>query len=250
MQHTEHYFSNLLSTKTLAHFPITGQTNCVIYLTDANQIAKDTLDAIANNHLHTDEIAIYNKRKHDVSKKEYIASRLAIKQHVSHNFNIPYSHLKVIFCEQEKSLKIHHLNQPLSLSCSISHSKGYVGIYIDDQSTKIGIDVEMINPKKSLLQVAKRYYHDNELALSQEFNEGRLYRIWTLKEAVAKTIKEPIARLLSKDVFSILNEYVAISNTVKNVDISVVSTNTSLTQAHLYFADVTLIIKNDDNTGK
>ena len=58
------------------------------------------------------------------------------------------------------------------------------------------------------------------------------YRIWTLKEALAKAVKQPIARLLSQHIAPMLAPYTVISGQYLDFDLSLI-TDLPLQQAEL-----------------
>lgn len=213
-------------------------TDIDVYLFNSNTIDCDQLAELTARYLHPDELAVYSKRKQLQAKQEYLASRFIIKRYASQRLNYDFDSMRVQFDEKNTCLKVYHQDIAIPLHCCISHSHGQVLVAcavtsLATVATKntsatntinLGVDLEWISTKRSLDRVAKHYYHDAELnaciahATSHSGNQvtshlgdietldkglysKALYRIWTLKEALAKAIKQPIAKLLRDNVF-------------------------------------------------
>jgi phosphopantetheinyl transferase len=76
------------------------------------------------------------------------------------------------------------------LDFNISHS-GQLSVISLCRESRIGIDVEMVDAKKNLLEIAKRVFSPEEVGIIQDSNSetermSLFYRLWTLKEAVIK----------------------------------------------------------------
>lgn len=89
-----------------------------------------------------------------------------------------------------------------NLHFSISHTKLHIAIALHDK--EIGIDIE--NTRKCNLNLAKRYFHQEEYiylsSLPKEDQDEAFTRIWTLKEAYVKCTGEGIAGGFNK--FSVI----------------------------------------------
>lgn len=149
------------------------------------------------------EISTINRRKKYSAKQEYIVSRYIIKKIMSTILNCGLTHIETKFNLQVSRLEALYENNPLPISISISHSKGMVCVALSQTSQSFGVDLEHINQKRSFIKLANHFYHENEVQLISTANQPHtiFYRIWTLKEALAKTIRLPISQLLSKNVF-------------------------------------------------
>ena len=111
-------------------------------------------------------------------------------------------------------------------SC-LSHSNGFVGAALNVERIEFGFDIEKINLKRPFAKLAKHFYHLDEVNLITQDQQSaeRFFRIWTLKEALAKATSQPIAKLLSPNVFTELERanLTALSCQYHEFDISVVS---------------------------
>lgn len=92
-----------------------------------------------------------------------------------------------------------------ALSFNLSHTKGLVAcaITLEDE---IGIDVELMEPRRSELDIAEHYFSAAEVALLRAMPAARhartFFRLWTLKEALIKTTGEGLARALDSFSFA------------------------------------------------
>jgi len=221
MPHTAIFFSTRLTFTTHTDFPINavgdrGET-IDVYLFNSNTLDNEQIAAFAAHYLHPQEQAIFHKRKQQQAQQEYLASRIIIKTYASKYLGYDFADLYVLFDSQDNCLHVYHHNQIIALRCCISHSRGQVLVALlpTTKQVKLGVDLEWISTKRSLEKVAKHYYHAEELqaclaqtetvsetVVEEALQPRALYRIWTLKEALAKAIKQPIAKLIRDNVFA------------------------------------------------
>jgi len=218
MPHSAIYFSHQLTFSTHSDFPIDTSATIEAYLFNSNTITGEQISSLAERYLHPLERAVFGKRKQQQAQQEYLASRTMIKTYASQCLGYNFAELYVLFDDQDNCLNIYHNGSVIPLRCCISHSHGQVLIVLIPQKSaqpiQLGVDLEWISTKRSLEKVAKHYYHPKELQAcmtqTEIVSEGTakalhpqtLYRIWTLKEALAKAIKQPIAKLIRDNVFS------------------------------------------------
>lgn len=173
------------------------------------------------------ELATINKRKKHSAKQEYIISRYIIKHALSFSLNCQLNQIETRFNERISRLEVIYNGQPLKTSISISHSKGMVCVAISQTESIFGIDLEYINQKRPFVKLANHFYHENEIKLisNSEQSHDIFYRIWTLKEALAKTIRQPISQLLSVNVFDEIQkrQLYTISCQYQGFDISLIN---------------------------
>ncbi|QLE79415.1 4'-phosphopantetheinyl transferase superfamily protein [Francisella sp. Scap27] len=95
---------------------------------------------------------------------------------------------------------------------SISHSGNKIIMAVS--SVDIGVDTEIIQPRKNIFSVAKRYFSEYETdVLGGSKNiEKEFYKLWTLKEAEVKRNSIGIAHGLAKATFTKKNESWASEN--------------------------------------
>lgn len=199
-----------------------------LLLMDANDFPLE----LANSHvlLSPFEQHILQKRKRPQAKKEYVATRLLlkflVKQHLPQLKDMPLSDISSEF-DNEQSKLIVHIDGHASIPCCLSHSHGFVGAALNVDNLTFGFDIEKINPERPFVKLAKHFYHQDEVTLISDIQHSasRFYRIWTLKEALAKATSQPIAKLLSPNVFAQIAQHQlkAKSGVYEGYDISVMA---------------------------
>lgn len=225
MPHTALFFSQQLTFSSHSDLPVNTNALMDVYLFNSNNIASQQLTALAAQYLHPQEQVVFAKRKQRQAKQEYLASRVIIKAYASKCLGYNFSSLTVQFDDKDTCLKVYQDDQVIPLHSCISHSHGQVLIALVPikhtamqalaiEPIQLGVDLEWISTKRSLEKVAKHYYHGEELQaciaqtelvsadMAKAVHSKALYRIWTLKEALAKAIKQPIAKLLRDNVFA------------------------------------------------
>lgn len=173
------------------------------------------------------ELETLNRRKQVAAKNEFIASRLLLKHLITRHYQAPYSELTILFNSLSKRLEVVHLAKQVPISCVISHSHGAVAAAVSSQPMPIGLDIEFTEKTRGFGKLAAHFYEQQEVNLinTAPVTSDCFYRIWTLKEALAKTIGEPIAKLLAKNVFDEINarNLIAMSGRCGSHDISVIT---------------------------
>ena len=226
------YFENQLEiTPALAN-----NSHCIALL---NATTLNVGEFDLPHYLSPFELNVINRRKNPQAKQEYLATRLVLKYLVKTACS-SYASLKLCdisseFNPDNSKLELHIKNTTGVISCCISHSHGFVGAALNVASTQFGFDIEKISLKRPFIKLAKHFYHPAEVSLITDTDNittqaHHFFRIWTLKEALAKATTRPIAQLLSPNVFNELNnaQLTACSNTVVGAhndmfDISVVA---------------------------
>jgi 4'-phosphopantetheinyl transferase len=99
-----------------------------------------------------------------------------------------------------------------ALSFNLSHTKALVACAITS-GTEIGIDVELMEPRRSGLDIAEYYFSAAEVkllhAMPAALQMRTFFRLWTLKESLIKTTGEGLQRAL--DSFSFALDPVAVA---------------------------------------
>lgn len=92
---------------------------------------------------------------------------------------------------------------PLSLDFNISH-KASISLIGITHKGQIGLDVEEIDAHAKILKIAERYFQAPELAwvrqdgLGIDIQTQRFYKMWSLKEAIIKTVGGGVFQNLSE----------------------------------------------------
>lgn len=233
MPHSAVFFSQQLTFSTHTDFRVDTSATIEVYLFNSHMIKSEQISSLAEHYLHPLERAVFNKRKQQQAQQEYLASRTIIKTYANKCLGYNFSELYVLFDDKDNCLNVYHNDSVISLRCCISHSHGQVLVALvpkqSVQAIKLGVDLEWISTKRSLEKIAKHYYHPEELQAcmtqTEVVSEGTakallpqtLYRIWTLKEALAKAIKQPIAKLIRDNVFSYCEQLNVCSGSYKSL---------------------------------
>ncbi|MEY8251094.1 MAG: 4'-phosphopantetheinyl transferase superfamily protein [Colwellia sp.] len=216
-------FSN--STKRLLTEIELVDNSINLYLFNANELSEKKVFSLAQQYLSTSEFAIYDQRKALLAKKEFIASRLLLK-HLAFAFfkslnasllPVDFKELIILFNKELSCLEVRYQQQLLPLTVSLSHSHGIVFLGVaqhKEQHSKqqhmpletklnmqLGVDIELISEKRNHQKLAKHFFHPAEIDWITAQGQTAFFRVWTLKEALAKASKVSVASLLAKNVF-------------------------------------------------
>ncbi len=217
------YFLNKLTFNRTTQLPYRLQEEILLSLSDSNQLAEADLHRLAPNWLHAEELAVLEKRKHIAAQREFLLSRVLIKTAIAKFGNLSYTDLSVLFDTTDTCLKVFYRDQPLPVQVCLSHSHGYVLVAISTKTACLGVDLEQYQTRRPVEKLAAHFYHADELQLIRKNGTDSFYRIWTLKEALAKASKRPIAQLLRDNVFEQLRDLSCISGTYQGFDISLIA---------------------------
>ncbi|MGC3833177.1 4'-phosphopantetheinyl transferase family protein [Moritella viscosa] len=221
MPHTELFFSQQLTFTSHTDLPANIDSTIEAYLFNSNTISSKQITSFAEHYLHPREYEVFTKRKQQQAQKEYLATRIIIKTYASQCLGYDFTELYVLFDTEKNDLKIYHNEDIIPLKCCISHSHGQVLIALAPTTLqiKLGVDLEWISTKRSLERIANHYCTAQSLILKAQ----SFYRIWTLKEALAKAIKQPIAALLRDNVFNHCEQLHVRSGCYEEFDLSIIS---------------------------
>jgi 4'-phosphopantetheinyl transferase len=206
---TTHYFENALSiTSTqLAKLPLANHS---ILLFNAKTL--ELSDFNLPDCLSSFELSVINRRKNPQAKQEYLASRLLLKHLIKitqpQYVLVALNKMSTEFEEASSKLQI-HVGDDVINTC-ISHSHGLVGVALNLDKSEFGFDIEKVSLKRPFEKLAKHFYHNDEITLitkptNTQAQADTFFRIWTLKESLAKATSRPIAKLLSPNVFNELH---------------------------------------------
>ena len=222
-----HYFHQQLTVRSF-DAPAINQQSIVLFNAQHINVADFTLNTL----LSPFELTVMQRRKSNKAKQEYLATRLLLKFLVKHSFaeyaEIAEHHISSEFDEPSSKLLLHIKGSDGVLSSCLSHSNGLVGAALNYERVDFGFDIEKISLKRPFEKLAKHFYHRDEVTLITHTDHDaaqRFFRIWTLKEALAKATSRPIAQLLSPNVFTELEaaDLAVKSTEFDDYDISIVN---------------------------
>jgi len=216
------YINDKLTVKPASWHQMLLTTEPQLFLFDSNTIEKKQLDFIAAKHLHKNEINILQQRKKPQAQREFIISRILIKQLFARGSNKHLHQIEIKFNEQKLRLELFFLDILQPISVCLSHSKGVVLIALSLSDIALGVDIEYINSKRDVQSLAKNFYHSTEVEQVKQNGFFAFYRIWTLKEAISKLFKQPIVITLKQNIFEQLPLLIHQSGKYKEFDFSFV----------------------------
>lgn len=176
-------------------------------LYNANNIDENDIAFLAEKFLHENEQNIIKRRKNIVAKKEYIASRFLIKSYISEHLAISYQTLQLSFDTESAQLKALYKGKPLALNISLTHSKGFIFFAITTDAINVAVDFEYQNTARDTQTLANAYFHPDEAKWLLERDQTQFYRLWTLKEALAKITASSVLEVLKQNTKQQLAQY-------------------------------------------
>lgn len=202
---------------------VTVTKNVQFFLFDSNAINKKTLDFLSDKYLHGNELVTLHQRKKPQAQQEFIISRVLIKQLFIKGSNKAFRQIEIRFNKTGLLLEVFYLDKRQPFSISLSHSKGFIFIALSLNEMSLGVDIEHINTKRDMNSLAQNYYHLTEVEQVTERGIDAFYRIWTLKEAISKYLKQPIVTTLKQNTFEQLPLLCYQSAVYNDFDLSFVS---------------------------
>ena len=223
---TEYYFKNALSITSTQLANLSLASNSILLF---NAKTLELSDFNLPDCLSPFELTVIYRRKRVQAKQEYLATRLLLKHLIKvaqpQHAHVALNKMSTVFDETSSKLQI-HVNGDVINTC-ISHSHGLVGVALNFDKSEFGFDIEKVSLKRPFEKLAKHFYHNDEITLITEpacthAQANTFFRIWTLKESLAKATSRPIAKLLSPNVFDELHsaKLSACSNSVTVADSS------------------------------
>ncbi|MFZ9034740.1 MAG: 4'-phosphopantetheinyl transferase family protein [Francisellaceae bacterium] len=152
----------------------------------------------------TDEILEASRSyKNNDKRREFIASQWLRRKVLSRHLGISARELQFYHDDRGRPFVLY---QDATLDFNISHSGSWLVMAISE-SGKLGVDIERIKRRINTMEIAKRYFSEDEFqwlwSLPENERDKGFYRLWTLKEASLKLTGQGIAHGLDQHVFFI-----------------------------------------------
>jgi 4'-phosphopantetheinyl transferase len=157
-----------------------------------------SLEALSADERHrADEFRLERPRR------QFVVTRSALRQLLGQYLNLPPTEIEFTF-EAIAKPRLAQKHAPSGLRFNVTHS-GDLALIAVTRGCDVGVDVERFRTVKQLEQLARRYFHPQEIEAvlqtpSAERNAAFL-RCWTAKEAVLKAFGTGIAGCL--DAFAV-----------------------------------------------
>lgn len=143
--------------------------------------------------LSADELARQQRYRFARDRHSALVTRAFVRDLLSHYADIPPADWRFVKGEKDKP-EIHQ--PPLPLRFNLSHTNGLIVCAVTLHHD-IGIDVEYVDRKNDVLNIADRYFSPDEtrelFSLPAENQRSRFFDYWTLKESYIKACGQGLA---------------------------------------------------------
>jgi 4'-phosphopantetheinyl transferase len=155
--------------------------------------------------LDTEELARAARFYFDPDRTIYTAAHWLLRTALAEAGGLPAAAWRFVSGPHGKPRIDPALGRP-RLSFNLSHTKGLVACAIATD-VDIGIDIELISPRRAGLDIAERYFSTEETALlrateSYQQQVQLFFRLWTAKESLIKATGEGLQRALDSFSFA------------------------------------------------
>jgi 4'-phosphopantetheinyl transferase len=165
-------------------FPVLAKNTIHVYLLDLRQAERELSQYQAC--LITDEMLRADKILHLESKKNFIASRGALRKLLGQYLNLAPQKIQLL---QNSHGKLFLPNLPLEFN--LSHSKDFAAFAFSSQGS-VGIDIEYMRNLVDAEEIARRFFSAKEvadlLALPIDLQRRAFFQVWSRKEAFIKAL--------------------------------------------------------------
>lgn len=159
-----------------------------MWLADASHFGGDDLAFFARC-LGASEAERYRRFARSSRKRQFLVGRMLLRYAAGRAVGLSPS----AFAIQEQPANAPRLIFPESVHVvpgfSLSHSDKWVACAVS-RSSMLGLDIELVNPDRDVLAIAKSAFRKNEIAsllkLNGESRVAAFYHLWTLHEALLK----------------------------------------------------------------
>lgn len=216
--------------------------NFLSCLFDASRITDFHYSSLALQYLHPNELLILKHRKNIIAQKEYFASRFIIKNIIAKWHDCSFEVLHVCFDKVKNRLVAFKGSKYLPYRISLSHSKGQVLVVVTRDNNELGVDLEYIDTKRQTRKLAESFFHSKEQALVALNDVTAFYKLWTIKEAVAKMRGQSVMTILGEDITALPSGVYTISGIYHDFAIALVSSE-PINNITVNIVEVALLVK-------
>lgn len=158
--------------------------------------------------LSSDELERARRFRVAGAQRQYVVGRSALRRILARFIGKPATELHFKYTATGKPLLA--VPAATDLSFNLSHSGDWVVIAVA-QNRRVGVDLELIQDRPELRQIARSFWAESEWAALERVPAQRwlhaFYRVWTRKEAVLKACGRGIAGGLGRpEVSAALND--------------------------------------------
>ena len=156
----------------------THTIHVVLVKVDENFPFENHLYLLNNNSINC--VKKYFKR---FDKVRSFFSELLKYNYLANYYNLPLKEIEIILDENARPYLKH---KPLSIDFNVSHCENYVVIAMT-RNARIGIDIEEINYKTEINDLANIVFSDSEKIIVKDKPEN-FFLLWSKKESLIKAI--------------------------------------------------------------
>lgn len=125
---------------------------------------------------------------HERRRREFIVGRGLARRALASELNCTPSEIQFEVAEQGQ-LRLQAPPTGARVYFNITHTADYVGCVVC-RDHAVGVDVEKLNPRVSVLEIATRFFSTAESKALERIGEatrlGQFFTLWTIKESLAK----------------------------------------------------------------
>ncbi len=182
------------------------QNSIHIWITDIDEIVDPYLLDIYLALLSVDEVSRYERFRFDKDKKQFLVSHALVRSVLANYVEIAAKDLQFVRLESGKPEVVNEDGEYLPVKFNLSHSGRYAVVIVTND-IDCGVDIEMIDQNRSIMDIAENCFSCSEM-IDLQSKDGaeqkkRFYTYWTLKEAYIKARGETLASALNKISFDL-----------------------------------------------
>jgi 4'-phosphopantetheinyl transferase len=162
--------------------------SATLWLLDGSLVREDDIGFFAKQ-LGASEARRYGAFRRHERKRQFLLGRMLLRFAVSRLLSLPPDTLSVVERDSNAPRLVLPDSRSAQLSFSLSHSGDWVACAVSS-SVNLGVDIELNDPTRSILDVSHMVFHANEHScLLQQSEAARLlvfYQLWCAREALYK----------------------------------------------------------------
>lgn len=154
--------------------------------------------------LSVDERDRANRLRHSDHRRNFVAARGNLREILGHWLDCEPRAITFGYGDRGKPF-VHDCG----VNFNVAHSRD-LAIYVISDEFAVGIDLEYVDHRRQVINIAKRYFSNAEQKLIMESGDRyaqqkTFFKAWTLKEAYAKATGQGIANILNLDIVPLLD---------------------------------------------
>ncbi len=191
-----------------------------LWFTEENQIDDQELLNEYRSLINDEELKRYERLVFPPHQKQFLVSRALLRTVLGQYLDQPPETL--VFARNSYGKpRIASFEKSLPISFNLSHTDGLCVLAVTREND-LGVDVEYLTRKVDILNLAKRFFSEQEYAelaaLDVEKFDERFFRLWTLKEAYIKACGMGLSISLKDFGFSFFSKKIIVNFAEERMD--------------------------------